>query len=104
MFFRTIPDLYAKKVVEDGVMSEREVEEIVKGHNEWLNRQLKRVDSYKPLVIIFCCCVGNNRYELRKFHFSESLLREKVEKFYSGNGKSNNMGYRSFNRSPQVHR
>jgi len=45
---RTVPDMYADLLVNEGVMSKEEVGEIVTEYSEWLNGTLKSMDTYVP--------------------------------------------------------
>ncbi|GFG30109.1 hypothetical protein Cfor_07750 [Coptotermes formosanus] len=45
---RTVPDMYADLLVNEGVMTKEEVEGIVAEHSEWLNGILKSMDTYIP--------------------------------------------------------
>ena len=49
---RTVPDLYADTLIEEGVMTKDEVSEIVGQHSTWLNNILKTIDTYTPQVNI----------------------------------------------------
>ncbi|XP_071454032.1 2-oxoadipate dehydrogenase complex component E1 [Hetaerina americana] len=46
---RSVPDLYAEKMVNEGVMNEDDVSETIQKHTLWLNNCLKSVDKFKPL-------------------------------------------------------
>ena len=52
-FFRSVPDLYAEKLVEEGILSKEEVSKITSDHMTFLNDQFKLSESYVPEVIIF---------------------------------------------------
>ncbi|XP_046401730.1 probable 2-oxoglutarate dehydrogenase E1 component DHKTD1, mitochondrial [Ischnura elegans] len=45
---RSIPDLYAEKMVKEGIMNQDDVSETIQKHTLWLNNCLKSVDNYKP--------------------------------------------------------
>lgn len=45
---RSVPDLYAEKLVNEGVMKQEEVSEIMQQHTMWLNNCLKNVDNFTP--------------------------------------------------------
>jgi probable 2-oxoglutarate dehydrogenase E1 component DHKTD1 len=45
---RTVPDMYADLLVNEGVMSKEEVGETVAEYSEWLNGILKSMDTYVP--------------------------------------------------------
>jgi probable 2-oxoglutarate dehydrogenase E1 component DHKTD1 len=46
----TVPDLYVKKLIDEGVMTEEQKDAILLGHTKWLNEHLKAADNYKPRV------------------------------------------------------
>lgn len=48
--FRTVPDLYAEKLIQEGVLTNDKVKEITTNHTEWLNNELKSTDNYYPEV------------------------------------------------------
>lgn len=50
LVFRTVPDLYCKKLINDGIMTEDQLHSIVQEHTKWLNKHLKSVDNYTPEV------------------------------------------------------
>jgi probable 2-oxoglutarate dehydrogenase E1 component DHKTD1 len=49
----TVPDLYVKKLIDEGVMTEEQKDAILLGHTKWLNEHLKAADNYKPRDIYF---------------------------------------------------
>ncbi|KAJ8962790.1 hypothetical protein NQ318_001189 [Aromia moschata] len=49
----TVPDIYAKKLVEEGVVTEEKCKKIVDDHYGWLDQHLKAVDHFKPEDIYF---------------------------------------------------
>ncbi|RZC41620.1 2-oxoglutarate dehydrogenase E1 component DHKTD1 -like protein, mitochondrial, partial [Asbolus verrucosus] len=49
----TVPDQYAKKLIEEGVLTEAHKEEILKDHTKWLNEHLRAVDNYEPEDVYF---------------------------------------------------
>jgi hypothetical protein len=48
--YRTVPDMYADVLVNEGVMTKEEVDCIVSEHSQWLNNMLKSMDTYIPQV------------------------------------------------------
>ncbi|KAJ9601546.1 hypothetical protein L9F63_000289 [Diploptera punctata] len=45
---RTVPDLYADILVEEGILAKEEVNDILVEHSTWLNNILKTIDNYTP--------------------------------------------------------
>lgn len=45
---RSIPDKYAQKLVEEGLMTDNEVEEICRQQSDYFNSELHAVESYQP--------------------------------------------------------
>lgn len=48
--FRTVPDLYSQKLEDEGVVTKKDIEEIVSEHYAWLNEHLNSAESYVPEV------------------------------------------------------
>lgn len=48
--FRTVPDQYAEKLINEGIITEESVDKIKKQHTKWLGEHLRSVDTYKPEV------------------------------------------------------
>lgn len=46
--FRSVPDAYAQHLIDEGVMTQGEVEEITKKQFDYYNDELQNVDSYEP--------------------------------------------------------
>ncbi|XP_058821840.1 probable 2-oxoglutarate dehydrogenase E1 component DHKTD1 homolog, mitochondrial [Topomyia yanbarensis] len=44
----SVPDLYARKLLESGEMSQSDVESVVKNHMEYLNAELQSLSEYQP--------------------------------------------------------
>ncbi|XP_023016659.2 probable 2-oxoadipate dehydrogenase complex component E1 homolog [Leptinotarsa decemlineata] len=50
---RTVPDLYAEKLLQEGVFKEGDAEKIVSHHQSWLSEHLKAADHHTPQDIFF---------------------------------------------------
>lgn len=46
---RTVPNLYNRKLIEEGLLSEGDIERTIIEHNDWLNDELKRAELYSPM-------------------------------------------------------
>ncbi|XP_001650884.2 probable 2-oxoglutarate dehydrogenase E1 component DHKTD1 homolog, mitochondrial [Aedes aegypti] len=44
----SVPDLYAKKLLESGDLTQSDIDTVVKSHHEFLNSELQSVNSYQP--------------------------------------------------------
>ncbi|XP_049814379.1 probable 2-oxoglutarate dehydrogenase E1 component DHKTD1 homolog, mitochondrial [Schistocerca nitens] len=50
---RSVPDLYAESLANEGILSTEEAKETTGKHTEWLNNILKTTDMYKPEAVYF---------------------------------------------------
>ncbi|XP_060528798.1 probable 2-oxoglutarate dehydrogenase E1 component DHKTD1 homolog, mitochondrial [Cylas formicarius] len=50
---RTVPDSYAAKIIEEGVLSEQQCQEIYEERFEWLNEELQAIEDYQPEDVYF---------------------------------------------------
>lgn len=48
IIFRTVPDTYAEKLIEEGILTQEEVTGTIKSHNDWLNECLKKSETWVP--------------------------------------------------------
>lgn len=48
--FSTVPDLYAKELIDNGILSEDQRKMIVQDHTDWLNEHMRSAEHYKPEV------------------------------------------------------
>ncbi|GJQ76322.1 hypothetical protein Trydic_g2045 [Trypoxylus dichotomus] len=44
----TVPNLYAKKLIESNIWTQQDVEKVANEHKNWLNDNFKEVDHFKP--------------------------------------------------------
>lgn len=52
MFHRSVPDLYAQKLVEENVLDAKEIEDIKTQYNKFLNDELESTSTYTQKVNI----------------------------------------------------
>ncbi|KAG8230982.1 hypothetical protein J437_LFUL003940 [Ladona fulva] len=45
---RSVPDIYAEKLINEGIMSKEEISDVIQEHTVWLNHCLNNVDKFKP--------------------------------------------------------
>lgn len=50
ILYRSVPDIYAEKLIKEKLVSEQECLDIEGEENEWLNEELKTSESWKPQV------------------------------------------------------
>lgn len=46
--FRSVPDRYVESLLNEGTLTQSNVDEITKGHHNYLQLELNNLDSYKP--------------------------------------------------------
>lgn len=46
--FRSVPDKYTDKLIEEGVLSQVEVDTITKGHHNYLQNEMNNLEKYVP--------------------------------------------------------
>jgi 2-oxoglutarate dehydrogenase complex dehydrogenase (E1) component-like enzyme len=50
-YFRSVPDAYAEKLIEEKVLTQQEVNWIVQKHTDYLTEELKNFGSYQEEVL-----------------------------------------------------
>jgi predicted nuclease of restriction endonuclease-like RecB superfamily len=50
-YFRSVPDAYAEKLIEEKVLTQQEVNWIVQKHTDYLTEELKNFESYQEEVL-----------------------------------------------------
>lgn len=48
MIYRSVPDVYSQLLIDEGIMTQEEVDEIIKAQFEYFNEELMSVDKYEP--------------------------------------------------------
>ncbi|XP_056646594.1 2-oxoadipate dehydrogenase complex component E1 [Diorhabda sublineata] len=50
---QTVPDSYARMLLENNIVTEEELKDVLEKHETWLNEELKAADNYKPMDTFF---------------------------------------------------